>query len=240
MSEENTNSEISDSGAVSDGEGGQGSEAGSGNQDGASNERPKAVPLDVHKQTLDQFHTLKSQFREQQDRLDEALGTVESLKTQGLREKEDYKALYERESTARQEAQEKLERQRTALFNSERHRAVFPELKKAGLRDDAENLVNLHDWAGVDVDLTSNGLFNVSGVDSAIETFKNSHPYAFEKPKAPRVNGSPGSGGVPSNGELTAQKVIEIENECRKSGNMQPYKEAVAKYKAQRAQPGRH
>lgn len=236
--------EANQSGVSDHGIGSAGEKSGENSNGGASTpepkeDPPKAVPLDVHKKVLTDFHALNSRVRDQSAQLEEALGTIESLKAQGLREKEDFKGLADTYKTKYEEAESKAQRLRDGLFKSQRHNAVFPALKKAGLRDEANGLIDMHDWSAIEVDLTSNGRFEVSGVEQAVDLFKEKFSYAFEKPKAPRVNGSTGGGGIPGDGELTPQKIIAIEEECKKKGDMTAYHAAVAKYQQQRATAGR-
>lgn len=210
-----------------------------GNQPDPNDGQTKAVPLDVHKKVLNDYHSLKSQVRDQSTRLEQALGTIESLKAQGMREKEDYKGLADSYKAKYEEAEGKVQRMRDGLFQSQRHQAVYPLLKRAGLRDEAEGLIDMYDWSGIEVDLTSSGRFDVQGVEPAIEAFKEKFSYAFERPKAPRVNGSTGGGGIPGDGELTPAKIVQIEDECRKKGDMTAYHAAVRRYQEQRASQGR-
>jgi hypothetical protein len=186
-----------------------------------------------HQRALDDMHKFKGQVREYQAKLDEAMNQIETMKSQGLKEKEDWKTLYESTKSKLDETNQAKERLRESVFSSERYKAIYPALKKAGLRDDAENLVDLHDWGSdLQIEVTSAGRFQVDGVDSAVDLFKAKYPYAFANPKAPRVNGATGSSaGLPPATELTPEKLIEIERQCRKKGDMKPYHEARLKYR---------
>lgn len=145
-------------------------------------------------------------------------GVVESLKQEiadmkkgNLKEKEDYKALYEAEVEAHKETKRRADGLKTNVSYSEKHRAAYPALKRAGLLDDAEKLISEAELDKLELEVTSSGRFNVIGIDTFVETFKNEYPFAFKTATTPTINSGANSTTLPPNTKITPQMVIAAE-----------------------------
>lgn len=193
---------------------------------GASN---KQVNYEDHKRAIDDLHKYKSKWRESSEKIDELTQQLENMKQTSLKEKEDYKSLYEQTVGQLDEERNRNKSLKDSVIYSEKYRAVYPQLKKMGFRDEAQNLLDMLDLKDLEVETTSEGRFLVSGVDQWAETFKAKYPYAFKQALGPTVN-SPGSSLPPKEDKLTPAKLFEIEKECRKKGDMAPYYDAFKKY----------
>lgn len=225
-------------GGAGDGQtaGGQNGDGGGSGGAGGKKDDPKTVDFADHKRALDDMHKFKSAARESKERADKLQGELDAAKASSEQEKGNYKSLWESEKTAREEEKRNSERLKASVVRSERFRAVFPELKKAGLRDDAQNLIDKMDFDEIEVEATSNGRFLCHGTDLVVEKMRKEYPYAFEQKKAPKVNSSGGSSGGAGDGkqEWTPAKLVELEGQCRRKGNMEPYKSAYAEYLKQK------
>lgn len=214
-----------------------GSDQGSGtkNQESSNQDqsKEKLVPWEDHQRAVRDMLRFKDQSKTLATQLAEVNAKLDQIQTERATQDKNFEALYSQEKSKREE----LETQKTKLLGSvvqsERYRAVFPALKKAGLRDDAENLLDHWSMDSIEVESTSSGRFSVSGVESFVEQMKKDYAYAFQKPKDPNVNGSSGNGTVKET-QLTPEGLFKIEQECKKKGDMAPYKAAVLEWQKQK------
>lgn len=175
-----------------------------------------------HERALNDMHRFKTEARAAAAKLAELSSTVEDLKKKALTESQDFKTLYETEREKRQAAETAKGELQGAVVMQERHRAAYPALKKAGLRDDAENLLDHLDLSDIEVEATTGGRFVTSGVESFVEKVAKKYPYAFAKTPPPNVNGSSGS-GLPAGQKWNPDKLFVLERDCKKKGDMAPY-----------------
>lgn len=203
-----------------------------GGTSGATNET--VVPKADHDRALKDLHRFKTQAREANDRISALEETIESLKAQGLKENNDYKALYEATKAKLDEATQKATSLKENVIYSERYRAVLPALQKAGLSPEASKLVEYADLSLLEVE-PRNGRFEVHGIDTFVEAFKIEHPYAFRS-KAPATVNSGGATPPATRGttDWTPAKLFAFEKECKAKGDMEPYRQAYKAYLAKR------
>jgi len=196
----------------------------------------KTINPDDHQRALKDLHKYKSQAKDATERVDQLTAELESFKTSQMAEKENFKGLYEETKSKLDEAVSREKSLKSAVLYGERHRAVFPVLKKEGLRDDAETFFNERfDLTDIDIEGTTEGRFLVNGVNDWVNNFKTNNPFLFQPKDGPKVNSSGGTSTPPTPQELTPTKLLEIEEKCKKSGNMKPYHEALRKYQSMRA-----
>lgn len=215
------------SGGNDGGSGGTGDEGGSGGTGGGDDKVSRAD----HQRALDDMHRFKTEAKKNKEQLDALQAETAASKAAKDQETGNFKNLWEAEKTARVAADEKADRMRTAVVQSERHRAVYPELKKAGFRDDAKNLLEKLDLSDIEVEFTTSGRISCLGVDTFVEKIKREHAYAFETKKAPRTN-SGGGGGGGGNGttKWTPESLFAFEQKCKANRDMAPYYAAHAEY----------
>jgi len=225
------------SGGGNDGGSGGGQSAGNGSD---SNGQSAMVPKKDLERALGDLHRFKDQARSQASQITELQSQIESLKTKQAADANDYKALYESEKAKSAETVQKYTDLLGHTVKTERHRAAYPALKKAGLRDDAESLIDVMDMSPMHVEATSSGRFSVDGVEDWVEAQKLKFPYAFQKPNGPNVNGSTGNGGH-QGGPVrhTAASLYALEQECRKKGDMAPWRAAIAEMQRQKQSQAR-
>lgn len=212
-----------DGGAVTPPAGGQGSDS---NTPPAG---PETVSKADHQRALADMHRFKENNRALQVKLDTVTSQVEELNSRLLSSNKDFETLFNQEKEKRVAAESQTTKLKESVIFSERHKAVYPALKKAGFRDDAENLLEVMDLGSIDVEATSNGRFLCSGVETFIELAKTKYPYAFQKPPGVVVNGGTGN-GAPAAGSWNPNKLYDLEKQCKKKGDMTPYKAAVAEW----------
>jgi hypothetical protein len=191
------------------------------------------VPWADHQRALGDLHKFKSKNQENEARLSELTATVESLQTKISTGAKDFESLHKTEKEKREAAEAETKRLKQNVIYAERHRAVYPALKKAGLRDDAENLLDVMNLDEIEVEATTAGRFIVNGVDAWVEGAKAKYPYAFQKPGTPVVNGSSGNGAPPGQEKWSPGRLWALEVECRKKGDLKPWEQAVKEWKAQ-------
>lgn len=224
------------------GAGNAGGGAADQNSDSANNQNsqnknsaePKVVPHDDHKRALDDMHRFKAAAKEAAERAAKLQQEMEAIKAESLRAKEDYKSLYETTQQKLAEKEQESSRLKQSVVYAERYRAVLPVLKEAGLRDDAMNLLEMVSLDDIEVEATTNGRFICNGMDRFAESFKARYPFAFKEKQMPNVNTGGGQGKPNQTGPMDAAALFRLEQECKRKGDMQPYYEAVRRYKVAR------
>lgn len=203
-----------------------------GDSSGGNNgkETPKTVSWENHQRALGDLHKFKKQVEE----LGTKLGDLES---QSLKEKQDYKGLYEQSEQKRKAAEEEAKKVKGWAVSTHRFSEIKSEAMKAGLLPSAMNDLELLPMENVEVEVTSSGRFIVNGAKDFVESVKGERPHWFQKPGAPNVNG--GGGGAPPGGdgkELTPHDVYMAERNW-KAGKItrKDYEDTFVKYRQQAA-----
>lgn len=171
----------------------------------------KAVPLDVHKKTLDELHATRSKTKELEDRLSK-------FETDQLTQQNNFKGLYERTKADLDKEKERTQNLNKWAVNTQR----FNEVKSLALQNgllpnavnDLELLEDIHDEVMVQV--TDRGHFVVTGADTYVDKLKANKSHWFKAAGAPKVNG--GGGGAPPKGPRapTPQDVNQAERDYRR------------------------
>jgi hypothetical protein len=191
------------------------------------------VPKAEFERVLADMHRQKEAKRAAETELTTLRQSVEELQTKLAAGNSDFKALFEAEKAKHAAAKAEADGLKKAVHYNERYRAAYPELKKAGLRNDAENLIDAMKLDTIEIEATSNGRFLCNGVDKFIEAAKATFPYAFEKPQTPIVNGGTGSGTPGAAQQWTPKALFELEQQCKAKRDMGPYHAAVAEWRKQ-------
>jgi hypothetical protein len=194
----------------------------------------QTVSKDDHDRALRDMHKFKQAARDAESKLAQMQSQIDDLKAAGLKQKDDYKGLYEATKQKLDEQIEQNNRLKENVLYSERYRAALPALQKAGLSAEASKLVEYADLSVLEVE-PRNGRFEVSGVDLFVENFKLEHPYAFRSNKPANVNAG-GTNPPTTRGTepMTPAKLFELEKQCKAKGDMAPYKAAYQAYLVQR------
>jgi TolA-binding protein len=168
---------------------------------------------DPEKRLLKDVMKFKNRAKELEQVVDDLKNKIESLQQNNLKEKEDYKALYEAEVTAHKETKRRADGLKQNITFSEKHRAVYPALKKAGLIDEAEKLISEAELDKLELEVTSSGRFNVIGIETFVESFKSEYPFAFKSGKTPNINSGVTNNSIQDNQVVTAAMVIAAEGD---------------------------
>lgn len=191
----------------------------------SSTETRSTVRAEDHERALKDVHKFKNRVRELED-------TIKARDTQALREKEDYKGLWEKEKTEKEELLTKHQSLRDWVFADKRISAVKTEAIKHGLRPEAEKDLELYPMDEVVVEPTPSGRFSVIGAEAFVEKMKKTRPFLFRPDGPPVVN--PGGNLRPDQGtEVTGTDLYEIEKKHGRGSK--EWKNAFEKFRAARA-----
>ena len=156
---------------------------------------------------------------------------LDSIKQNHLKEKEDYKSLFEQTSNENKTLKEDKERLQKSVIYSERFRAVFPELKKQGLVDQAHKYVEDLSLDDLEIETTSQGRFIVKGTGGWVERFKAENPLLFQTPKPANINTGGGRSADLQADEITPARIFELEQVWKKSGKPEDRKAYESAYR---------
>jgi len=161
---------------------------------------------------LDDLHKYKRQAKELQ-------ASLESAQSNRLKEKEDYKSLFEQyEAKWKQELDGHAKTKAEVEYN-QKYNAAFASLKKEGLIDEAEKLIDKDSLADLIVEHTDQGRYIIHGKDALVQRWKKELPFAFKSQTAPKINGGGSRKEDLSTGEVTIDRVFQAEKEY-KAGKM--------------------
>lgn len=209
------------SGANSDNSGNGGAGADKSDSDNDSNknkdgDNEELVPKSTAERYKKDLLKWKDRAADTSKKLDEALERLSALETNG----EDGKAKADRLAKEVDTWKSKYEKANEGFVYSEKYRAVFGELKKLGLRDDAEDILEYEDLADIEVETTSKGRVEVHGAKDWASSFFNKRKYLFDPKKTVKVNSADGrnTGGSSDSEKITPSMVVEAEKLAKKTG----------------------
>ena len=170
---------------------------------------PRTVSWENHQRALDDMH----KFKQQVQQLEAKLGDMQS---ESLKEKNDYKSLYEQTSEKLKSTEQKLTQQSDWIVKTQQFNEVKAAAVAAGLRSEALEDLDLIDMSGVKVEATSTGRFLVSGAKERVESLKKEKPHWFTVDRPPTINaGGTGAGESQPGRRLTAVDVHQAERDWR-------------------------
>lgn len=220
--------------------GGTGSADGSAESNNSKNQR--TIDPKDHDNAIKDMLRYKSQVGESNARIAALEKQLEEIKTTELKGKEDYKSLYEGMQEKYQSLETTHNKFKEGFIYEKKYNAAKEELMKAGLKKEALKILDREPLEQLKVEATSEGRFLVHGADLYVDHFKKEHPYAFQAANPDRINSGGGNGGGNFDAsKVTADDVIKLERQWRKSGKAEDeknYRQAVVAYSKQRAAPG--
>lgn len=185
------------------------------------------VALEDHKRTLDDMHKYKRLAKEYESKLKEA-----QHKT--LKEKEDFKTLYEQEREQREAYEQRYQGLQASLMDAERRAAVLRECERlGGLYDPSD--IDLFDLSDVVVERTDQGRMIVHGADHKAQSMLKGKAHLFKKKDVPTFNSGGASKGEGVKSEvMTAEQLRELEKKVAKGDYKARllYRQEYAKYLA--------
>lgn len=192
------------------------------------------VPKRAYEEVASDLQKRKARERELEQKLRDAEARENEQKLKALREKEDYKSMYETEKASREKFENELTSTRQSVIDSAKWNSASRELLAIGLDPatirDVERLVDLDE---IEVELTSTGRVNVLNAKEVAAKFKAKSPYYFQNTSKPNLN--PTIPTVISPTTVTLEAVTAAEKEFYKNRtpeNERKYKELVLAYKA--------
>lgn len=183
-----------------------------------------------HERAINDMHAFKKEALELKARL-----KVEE--DNKLKEKEQWKELYEKAESERQKAEDHSKKLQESYINSQRFSALKSECQKLGILDSAARDLDMIDLEQVKFETTSTGRVNVLNAKEVAEDVKRTRPHWFGKPGVPSVNTS--TPQVMGSGEaMTYEQVMKLEQQWRKTKSLQDeqaYKKALLSMKGHKA-----
>lgn len=181
--------------------------------------------------TREAYNRIQADLVKQKAEAKAAREQAENLRRQGLKEKEDWKALATEWEAKAKESETKLNGMTSAIVNDKKMSAIKLEAKKAGILDSALEDLELIDFPEVGVETTSTGRMNVMGADRAVQRIKMSRPHWFSR-SAPNINSNTPDVNPPG-AKVTEAEIERLSAEARKTGDWSKVKTAMQQYKTQ-------
>lgn len=176
-------------------------------------EEPKPEAKDFvsrkdHERALEDMHKFK---RERE----ELLAKLKSEEDNKLKEKEQWKTLYEKEKTRADELEMGKKQLNDSFVNSQKFSALKTECLKMGILESAMVDLDMVDMSGIKIETTSTGRLNILNAKEFAEDLKRVRPHWFGTPGVTRVNTS--TPQVIGSGEVTYDQVRKLEEQWRKT-----------------------
>lgn len=201
------------------------------------------VPKSVYERTKKDMEKYKTKLRDQDSviqQMKDRLAELENSK-KGDDGKNDWKSIAEKRAKDLEAEKARTQSLQQSVIYNEKHRAVYAELKKLGLRDEAERLLEYEDFADLEVETTSKGRINVLNAKEWADNFYKQNMFAFVAKKVPSVNSTDGRNTSLNSEKITAAMVVEAEMKYLKSrkdedkARFQEFREKFVKQQARRA-----
>lgn len=174
---------------------------------------------------LNEMHSYKKKAKEYEAKIKEK--EVSDLKKQ-----QEWQKIAELKENEALEAKEKAERLEQSFLSNRKYDALKEAAIKNGIRPEALRDLELIDFENdVAIETTSTGKINVIGSENAIKKLKAERPYWFGKSVGKINTDTPETvDGKP----VTIDMVMKEQENARKSGDWNAYKNMLLKYQAQK------
>lgn len=166
------------------------------------------VPKSEHQRALDDLHKFKKQAKELQTQL-------ENANSSRLKEKEDFKTLAETYEKKWKEESELHAKTKQSVEYNHKYTAAYSALKKEGLMDEAEKLLDKDGLEELVIENTDQGRYIIHGKDALVQRWKKDLPFAFKSATPPKINPGGGKTTDISDKEVTAASVFEAEKQYK-------------------------
>lgn len=175
-------------------------------------EKAEYVPKSAYQKVSDDMHKYKRELNEVKARLDkEAADRLASEK--------NFEQLWKNEKKRADEAEELAKKKDSYYVHTQKVSAIRAAAMEAGLRSEAMDDLELLDFDGVEVELTSNGRYLVHGAKEFAQSIKNKKPHWFKSGKPPGHNAGGGGGTHEGSKAITPKDVVDAERSW-KSGKI--------------------
>lgn len=194
-----------------------------------TNEGDEVVPKSLYEKTRQDMLDYKKQLQEMKT-------TIDAMKVNTHKEKEDWKTVAELSEKTAKELEQKYSGLKQSLIDEKKMAALTVEAQKQGINPASIPDLNMIDFDELIVETTSTGKILVSGQDKAIARLKTQRPHWFSK-SVPNVNTNTPETGKPKSGTVTVADLNAAEAQYRKTkseADKKAYSDLIQKYKAQR------
>lgn len=194
----------------------------------------ETVPKSAYEEMKADLLKQKQIARERERELELQKQKTEELKLQGLKAKEDYKAMYEDAENRFKDVDTKYKQTQSAIVDSTKWNAVSAEMVAIGLSPavlrDVEKLI---DYGQIDIEWTSTGRVSVTNAKAFAEQFKAQRPFYFQGHKGPNLNPNTPTVMSPLGVDYAAVKAAEAQYyKTRSPEDEKKYREVLMAYKA--------
>lgn len=189
---------------------------------------PALVSREAYDRVKNDMHEFKKKTADLQK-------TIDDMKVQGHKAKEDFKSLAEHHEARAKQYETELTGLKSGLIASKKTEALTAEAVKHGINPASIPDLELLDFDELTVETTSTGKILVSGADRAIQKLKTLRPHWFSK-QVPSVNTATPNLGTPQNGQVTIADINAAEAQWKKTksdADKKAYYDVIQKYKAQ-------
>ena len=174
---------------------------------------------------LDEMHKYKKTAKEYE-------ATIKNQEMQKLKDQQEWQKIAELREREAREAKQEADQLKNSFLSSRKYEALKNAALANGIRKEALNDLELLDFDDhVAVETTNTGKINIIGAEAAIKKFKADRPHWFGKSTGHINSDNP---EVVSGEGITMDKVMKAQAEARKTGDWSKYKDALARYQAQK------
>ena len=171
-------------------------------------EKSEYVPKSAYQKVSDDMHKYKRELNEVKARLDkEAADRLASEK--------NFEQLWKNAEKRAADAEETSKKKDQYYVHTQKVSAIRSAALEAGLRSEALDDLELLDFDGVEVEVTSNGRYLVHGAKEFAQGIKNKKPHWFKQSKPPGHNPGGGGGGAEGSKVITPKDVVEAERKFK-------------------------
>lgn len=162
-------------------------------------EKKPSGAVNHYKQELEKTRLEKERIEKQ----------LEELRVAQLKEKSNFKDLYELEVTKRRDAETKLQSLSSSFVDNLMRKEIEAEALASGIRPEAISDLELVDKGMIETETTSTGKINFLNVKEFVQSLKSTRPYWFKNGEPPKINGAlPGN---PQFKDLTPAQILELQ-----------------------------
>jgi len=137
---------------------------------------------------------------------------LQQLETNQLKEKNDYKALYEASEIKRNSAEESAAQIKSSYLNGLKMQSIRAEAQAQGIHEGALGDLESFDNSMVQIETTDHGNANVLGAKEYVEQLKETKGYMFKNMAAPIINGAPpGDPTAIKTSVLSAKELVQLQ-----------------------------
>jgi len=179
---------------------------------------PKKVNDDDFKKEKDEIEKkpvsgsafYKNKLEELERKNAEMLAQLEESKTRQLKEKENYKELYEIEKNKRLSAEEKAVKISKDYLTGLKMSAIESEALKAGMLPEALDDIRPEEATMVEIETGDKGTVSILGAKEYVEFLRETKKHWFKNNYAPKINNSHPSDPVAPK-KLTARELLDLQ-----------------------------